>query len=148
MDIGSKKQWLWRYQDALREVESLERLEREERLAATGMAAKVVDGQPGPPVRSGGAGMAGIRHMEISADLERARARADRVRREILDAASALGGYEAVVVRYRYINGYGWGRMRDVTGYSRSWLQRKHRSALLRIECGQKWTKVDESGQK
>lgn len=137
MELEAKKKWLRRYREKLREVESLERLEAERRLAATGMAAKRSDGVPGPPVRANKAGAAEERHMEVRADLEEARAAAEKMRREILAAAAALGGHEAAVVRFRYINGCGWGEIQGITGFSRSWLLRIHKSALLRIECGQ-----------
>lgn len=136
MEINAKKRWLWRYRDTLREVESLERLEAERRLNATGMAGRRIDGSPGPPVRANKAGGPEVSHMEVLADLDDARKRADSARRDILAAAAKLDGTEANVIRCRYINGLNWSEIRDVTGFSLSWLQRIHKSAIANIDCG------------
>lgn len=130
-----KRRWLGRYRKMVDEIFSLECLEQERLTAVAGTSANVLDGMPRPPQPANKSDLPIIKHLDVCRDLAELRRRSEDTRREIAAAINRLDDpKQAQVLRYKYINGFGWPEMQARMHYSRGGLYGLHKRAIDRLE--------------
>lgn len=133
MNYEEKKAWLRRYQAALRTQRELE-LEVKQLQSSAERVTPLLSGSPA----GGGDGQALPRAVErlldSKAELERAVAQCDAVRREVADAIASLPpGREQEVLRRRYILGQKWEQIAVEMDTDLRWVYRLHSAAVKRL---------------
>ena len=136
--IERKKIWLNRYRKAKFKAESLWRQAAEWQDTIYHPSCRVLDGMPGSPGFSNTSDIKIIKHLALVDDAAAATARAEQIRKEILEVIEAVSNLDYVkVLTLRYIEGLDWNSIQEKIHYSRQHTARLHHQALNVVQINQ-----------
>lgn len=135
MEIEDKKKWLWRYREAMFKAESLWRQAEEWQSLIYEPSCKVLDGMPKSPGLSNNEDRNIIKHLELIDEATAATLIAKQIRKEITTAIEALDNSLCIkILTLRYVEGFSWKEIQNVTNYSKTHTRSLHNSALINLK--------------